>query len=487
MKPEKPILNILTNIAIFLGIFIASLNTPRDPDLGWHLKYGEYFFKHGHVLRDNIFSTMMPDYKWVNHSWSSDLLSFFFFDNFGFIGITFLGALIVALTFYFFSKAFNLSTWNKAILFPIVLYFVNPVNAHSFRSQMLSYLLTGVLFYILYLGFEKNRKFLLLVIPLFLAWANLHGGFVLGLALMGIYIFLRIGNELFLIRATIKQVYEKFKLHVGFLVFSFLATFINPFGIHVYQEVFNHFRNPWLKYVSEWAPFADLSQQWWNLIIFVNLFVLGTLFLYFSERQDKKLPIFLICAVLFGLSFYERRYAWTLYYSSMPIIMGVSDFFKPNSKRYQEIGAFAISLIFLFITSATKGNLNIYRNMNWEKYCQTGFILCSSKAVEFLEKNNLTSNLSTPYSWGGWMIWNYPNVKPSIDGRMHLWKDESGYSAFAKYYTNAQDWESIDKSKYNVVLALKIKPIYKRLTKLSKEGKWRMAYKDSFSAIFIRN
>jgi len=64
----------------------------------------------------------------------------------------------------------------------------------------------------------------------------------------------------------------------------------------------------------------------------------------------------------------------------------------------------------------------------------------------------LTSDLSTPYSWGGWMIWNYPDVKPSIDGRMHLWEDEKGYSAFAEYYTNVQDWESIDKSRYNNVL-----------------------------------
>ena len=85
------------------------------------------------------------------------------------------------------------------------------------------------------------------------------------------------------------------------------------------------------------------------------------------------------------------------------------------------------------------------------------------------------------------MIWNYPNVKPSIDGRMHLWEDEKGYSAFAEYYTNVQDWESIDRSKYDTVVALKIKPVYKRLNTLTKEGKWRKVYEDGFSAVFVRN
>lgn len=487
MKPNKSLIDGFTNIAVFAAVFIASLNVPRDPDLGWHLKNGEYFFQHGSILRDNIFSTMMADYKWVNHSWASDLITYFFYNYFGFIGLTFLGALVVTLTFYFFSKAFSLSTWNKAIIFPIIFYFVDPVNTHSFRSQMLSYLFTGVLFYILHLGFDKNKKFLLLAIPLFLAWANLHGGFVLGLALMAIYMTIRVGKEAIDKRGAVKELFVKFRFHAGVSLLAFLATLASPFGVLVYKEAFNHFRNPWLKYVAEWAPFTDLSLQWWHLIIFINLFFLGTLFLYFSNRENKRLPIFLICAILFALSFDERRYAWTLYYASMPIIMGVSDFFKPNSKRYQEVGAFVISLIFLFVASAVKGNPRVYTSMNWQNYCQASFILCSPKALEFLESNKLTTNLSTPYSWGGWMIWNYPNVKPSIDGRMHLWKDEKGYSAFAEYYTNVQDWESIDKSRYDVVLALKIKPIYKRLTKLSKEGKWRTVYTDYSSAIFIRN
>ena len=185
---------------LYLAVFVFSINLPTDPDLGWHLKYGEYFLKTGDVLRDNIFSTMMPNYNWVNHSWASDALIYFIYNNFGFIGISLLGAGIVTLTFFVLSKAFNLTLWNKAILFPMILLLVSNVNAVSFRSQMMSYFFTVVLFYVLSL-YEKNQKRLLLAIPLFLVWANFHGGFIVGLILLfgylGIKKLLELKNNFF--------------------------------------------------------------------------------------------------------------------------------------------------------------------------------------------------------------------------------------------------------------------------------------------------
>lgn len=487
MNLSNSILSKLTNTALFLSIFIASLNVPRDPDLGWHLKYGEYFFKTGQILRDNIFSTMMPDYKWVNHSWASDLLSFFFYDNFGFFGLSILAASVVALTFFFFSKAFKLSIWDKAVLFPILFFFVEPVYSHGFRTQSLSYLLTGVLFLILNFGFEKNKKIFLFLPLLFLVWVNAHGGFILGLILMIAFSGLRIFKELFDKKLKILDLVKGYRYLIVSIALSLIATLVNPFGYGVYIEVFNHFGNPWLKYISEWAPFGDLSRQWWSLIGLINIFVVGLGILFFTGKLRNYLPIFLICSLLITLSFFERRYAWTLYYVSLPILSGVSQFFKPDTKKFENIGAFIISIVFLFFASSQKGNFSEYQAMTWDKYCNNSVTLCSSGAVEFVQRNKLINSLSTPYSWGGWMIWNYPNVLPSIDGRMPLWKDENGYSAFAEYYTNVQDWESIDRSKYDTVIALKIKPVYKRLTSLSKEGKWRMVYQDRFSAVFVRN
>ncbi|MEK7559136.1 MAG: hypothetical protein AAB521_02415 [Patescibacteria group bacterium] len=476
---------LIENIIPYIIVFIASIHFPTDPDLGWHLKYGEHFFKTGSILRDNIFSTMMSDYKWVNHSWASDLLVYISFNTFGFLGVSLLGGAIVTLTFYFFSKAFNLSFWDKAFLFPIVLFLVKNVNAASFRSQLISYLLTGILFYIISL-YNKNPKNLLFTIPLFLIWANFHGGFILGLVLLIGYLGIKKIIE-FKNNPDVKSLPKLIRLEAAIVVGILIATLINPFGYAVYLESLNHFGNPWLKYVSEWSSFSDLSSQWWNLIIFMNLYLISIVILFLTGKLKNRLPIVILILPFLALSFYERRYAWSMYYISFPVLLAISDFFKPSSKSNQVIFASILTIISLVFILNSKIPTEKYFTMNWQEYCKAPANLCSYGAINFISKNNLSENLSTPYSWGGWMIWHYPNIKPSIDGRMHLWRDEKGYSAFAEYYTNVQDWETIDKSSYDVVLALKSKPIYKRLLELNREKKWRIVYGDEISAIFVRN
>ncbi|MBI4098079.1 MAG: hypothetical protein HY426_03490 [Candidatus Levybacteria bacterium] len=487
MSGKGKLVSFILSGIIYLAVFIFSINIPTDPDLGWHLKYGEYFFKTGQILRDNIFSTMMPDYHWVNHSWASDLLIYFFFNNFGFIGISVLGALVVALSFFVLSKAFNLSLWNKAIIFPILLTLVSNVNAVSFRSQMMSYFFTTVLIYIL-TRYEKRPRDLLFAIPLFLIWANFHGGFVVGLIILCGYIGIKKLVEFkdnFRNNINPKFIFNSVKFESIVVLGVLMATIINPFGYGVYLESFNHFGNPWLKYVSEWSPFSDRSQQWWKMLLFVNLYLMGTVLLFMSGKIKRSLPFVFLIPVFMILAFEERRYSWSMYYMSVPILLGISEYFKP-SKSAQNTAVLIVASIFLIASIQLKEPYRYYLSMNWSRYCQNPSNLCSANAVEFLRKKQLTTNLSTPYSWGGWMIWNYPDVKPSIDGRMHLWKDKKGYSAFGQYYTNVQDWKSIDKSKYDTVLVLKQKPMFKRLKKLTLEGKWRFIYEDRLSAIFVR-
>src|SRR5438105_3209384 len=110
----KTLLQRVAGILPYVFVFLASLYLPSDPDLGWHLKYGEYFLTHHQVLRDNIFSTMMPPYHWANGSWGTDLLTYIIFHWGGFFGLTIASALLVTLTFFFFAKAAQLTLLEEA-------------------------------------------------------------------------------------------------------------------------------------------------------------------------------------------------------------------------------------------------------------------------------------------------------------------------------------------------------------------------------------
>ncbi len=469
----------------YIVVFLASLYKPYDADLGWHLKYGEYFFKNFQILTDNTFSAMMPDFKWANISWGVDLVYYSVFSSFGFLGLTLLGALIVTLTFFFFSKAFDLSYWEQSLIFPLLLIIEEPINQVSFRGQLLSLLIFGILIY-LFKKYENKPRAIFLTIPLFFIWANLHGQFILGLGVFFIWAIIQIFNKYLDNPKNLTAVRESAKtLGLAFFLSS-AVILIHPFGAAVYMDAFLHFENADLKSVLEYLPFDERSTQWWYQLIIGILVAVGVVFMYFEGKLKSNIPYLGLFGILYTLTFFVKRYAWSMYYLSIPFLQPVASFFKPNSKRNTFIVGTVLFIFYLQFAIYFKLPFTQYTNMSWDVYCKE-YAHCSPASVEYLIKQKLDKNLFTLYNWGGYIIWNYPQIKPSIDGRMHLWRDKKGYSGFADYYGYEQNLKDIDDSSYNVVLMSPEKPVYKRLLKLAREGKWKLVYKDKYSGVFVRN
>lgn len=467
----------------FFVVFVSSLFHPYDPDLGWHLKYGEYFFQNGRILRENIFSIDMEGFRWVNSSWMTDLISYATFANFGFWGLSVLGAIIVTFTFYFFSRTAKLDYFEKALMFPLLLYFVSPLNSVSFKGQLLSLMFTGILVFLFKSYEEKQSKLIFWTIPIFLIWSNIHGQFILGIGIFALLIILHLVG-LFLTKTDRETVVRKSRTLTGVWILGIFAAAINPFGANVYLEAFHHFGNPWQKYILEWLPQEELSLDWWRQMAAGLILFLGALFTILNGQLAKNLTS-LVVFPFFALSFLVRRYLWTTYFLAIPLMQPMIAFFKPEGRKWQMISGTFILMAFLTLSFFIDNPIKRVENMSWQIYCRK-FQGCSDDAVKFIVQHKLTDNLLTFYNWGGWLIWNHPDVKPSIDGRMHLWQDETGYSAFAYYFPLEQNQADIDGSKYNVVLMTPQKPMYGRLLELVDEGKWRLAYEDDYAGVFVR-
>ena len=480
------LLKISAGFLPYLAVFFASLFHPADPDLGWHLKYGEYFFSHGAILRDNTFSALMPNYHWNNSSWATDLLTYQAFNFFGFIGISILGALTIILTFFFIGKAAKLNLFEKSIIFPLILYFTNPVNSVSFRGQILSLMFMAIMFYILSIH-KKDSKKILLLIPLFLLWSNFHGEFVLGIVLLLMWVGVYMIKEMFLnFGKNIKKLIVTEKLLLLASLGSVLSVVISPFGLGVYFESLGHLSNPLQKFVVEFLPIGELSTVWWHQILTGCIIFLGILLLGLGRKTLDKAPFYAPSIILFIMTFLIRRYAWPFYYSAIFLFQPAVNFLKPdNEKHTLYLTAFFV-ISFFSLSIALRYPFKDIRTYSWDVYC-IKTVNCSPDSAKAVIDNKLNNDkLLTIYDYGGWLIWNYPNIKPTIDGRMHLWS-ENGFSAFGYYYPIEQNWKNIDGTPYNAVLTSHRKPIYQRLLELSMEGKWRLIYNDQNSAVFVRN
>ncbi|HVF69689.1 MAG TPA: hypothetical protein VNA13_03960 [Xanthomonadales bacterium] len=492
----KKIFDHLHSVLPYLLVFIGSLHTPSDPDLGWHLKYGEYFFKTGHILRDNTFSTLMPDYKWANTSWGADLITYLTFNMGGFFALSILGAVVVTLTFYFFAKAAKLNTWDQVFLFPLLLFLQNPINSVSFRGQQISLLLLGILFYLLSL-YDKKPNFIYFVIPLFFVWVNLHGQFILGLILLAGWIAAYCMQQLIIdidkkniinsLKDSLTDKKREFGTLILVIILSVISTLINPFGMGVHQDAISHIGSPLLKSISEYLPFQSLSQAWWNQVIVAILLFVGLLFFIFRGEFFKKIPFLASVLLLYILSFSVRRFAWPAYYLILPLLQPIPGLFKPDSKKITKISASVMLSVLIIINVSGKLPLNNFQKFNWNNYCNSQNMLCSPKSAEFLKEHELTDNLYSLYGWGGYLLWNHPEIKPTIDGRMHMWRDENGNSGFEEYYAVEQNIQDIDKTKYDTAYISSSKPVYRRLLELTNEGKWKVVYQDKNAGIFVRN
>ncbi len=454
MKNKSKFLSILLSFVLLLGVFFGSLYFPTDPDLGWHLKYGESFFENKEVLRENTFSRLMPDYKWNNSSWGTDLITYQTFNNFGFLGVSVLSALVVTLTFFFIGKAAKMDIFEKSIAFPVLLFLTLPVNQVSFRGQLLSLLLIAVMYWVLTKYEEiKDKRLILLLIPFFTLWSNLHGEFLLGLALFGLWVVIYLTKEYYLdYRNRIKELITKERFLILALFASLLSVMINPFGTGVYLETYRHLNDPLQASIVEFLPPDSFSFVWWHQLIAGMALTLGLALQGTGRKTFDLAPFYLPSFILFIFTFWVSRYAWPFYYSGVFLLKPLISFLKPESRKYQLIASSVFAVCFLAISIWSKHPFTEFKNMNWDNYCRKS-VNCSPGAAQAVIDGKLNNEkLLTIYDYGGWLIWNYPQIKPTIDGRMHLWRNESGFSAFEHYYPIEQNMKDVDKSAFNAVI-----------------------------------
>ncbi|HVZ11944.1 MAG TPA: hypothetical protein VG965_02850 [Patescibacteria group bacterium] len=476
----------LTKIIEFLPyifVFISSLYPPSDPDLGWHLRYGEYFFKHHKLLYDNTFSTMMQNYHWANGSWGFDLLIYFLYRHGGFLSITLFGGIITTFTYALFAKVGKFTVWEKFWLFPIFIFLFYPLQNSSFKGEDLSLFFLGILILIL-AKLESNKKLLYFIPLFFLAWFNFHEESFIGLAVFYLWVVFQTIKK-FLYRQPKSDIIPAF---ISLIVSTVIST-VNPYGTRVAEFALSHIYNPVLLGVSQYVPFSIGSELWWEEVVLTVCLLFFAIYLIVTRKAKNCLEYIGIVAVFLVVPFFVKRYIWLLYALAIPFT-GLSlrqIRLNVNFKVYQGLTTliFVACLMYSIFRLVLNPQL---MNYTWKSYCSHQLVKCSDKAASVIANKYTNLKLYSYYDWGGWLIWSYPQIKPNIDGRMHEWTDTNGYSAFEEYTKYELGTNSIDKSTYNVALIpLDNSPLYYELDKLVREGSWKLVYEDDNAAVVVRN
>lgn len=473
----RRLLTFIVLLLPYIFIFLGSIAHPVDFDQGWHLKFGQEFVEQGKFSYTNTWSSEMEGYKWFNSSWLLDIYRYVLYQAGGFLFLMLNGSVIVTLLFFIVSRTYKLSLFHKSLIFPLLLFVEDPINSHSLRGQQVSLLFITVVYMVIWRFQKKPGKILYILIPFFLLWTNLHAQFLLGLGILGLWAIL---YTLLHFNMGIKNITKYIAIPI---TLSCLITLINPYGYHIYLESIAHFGNPALKYITEFAQLNIQSDTFINYLFWGFGIIVSVGVVIKTKRLREFIPFFVITTLLYGLAFLSGRFIWSMYVSSIPMLVLLVSLFKIKNKEMENTVGLSIFLgLILYLIFAVLPERKL-GNLTWDSYCE--FASCSQKGAQILTNEYPGKRIFTDYNLGGWLIWNYPKIKPSMDGRMPIWEDYAGRNAFEEYYKIESGHVDPDTTPYtiffinnnrNLSVVLNDKVVYKKT--------WRIVFRDDKNTIY---
>ena len=169
---------------VAFAVVLFSPNALGDGDTWWHLKAGDWILAHAAVPRVDPFSFTMAGAPWTAHEWLSEALLALAFRAAGWSGVLLLTAIAAAAAMLIFVRRLARDLDGVA-LFVVALLGANLLSASLLaRPHILALPILAAWGAGLLAARDADRPPSLFLLPLMALWANLHGGFAFGLALI---------------------------------------------------------------------------------------------------------------------------------------------------------------------------------------------------------------------------------------------------------------------------------------------------------------
>jgi len=464
------------------GIFIAASRPIGDPDFWWHLQTGKQIVESGTIPHADLFSSSVMGKEWITHEWLTEIIVYLLYNKLGMVPlIVFFSAIITAAFYFAFLRAPDLSR-------PYIAGFVVFVGAVAsaplwgIRPQMISLLLTSIFLYLLD-DYEKNRKVKsLIALPLIMIlWVNLHGGFILGIGIIGIYLG---GNLLTLLATMIRKgvpplnAWNPILYLAGTAFLCVITALVNPNTYKILVYPFQTLFDPAMQqYIVEWFS-PDFHNPIWLPFGFLVLALIG-----FGMAGKGSISITRILLVLVATyaAFRSVRHIPLFAITAAPILADlIARFIKlpAGSETGKPLFRWLNALLILAVLISAGVVISSLPKKQLEKEAET----FPTGAADWLLENQPEGKLFNSYTWGGYLIWRlYPDYPVYIDGRADVYGAEF-INDFVSIYSVENGWEqALDATGAGLVL---VEDDCRLAKALQQSSEWHKVYQDDLSVIF---
>jgi hypothetical protein len=445
-----------------------------DTDFYWHITYGQWMIEHRMLPPGDSFSWTFQNAPYQLTQWLGELLMGVAYNSGGLTGTKMMSVLLAAITIGFaWRGAARYVHTSLALGLAFVANLVQLVT--PMRPQLFSFALLAVFTYLIVSWLETGRRrYLLAFPPLMALWVNLHGGFVVGLALIGLLAVGLTGEAI--LKNCVRSELHRLALAWLTVVASTAATLLNPYGIKALTTVLMIGGLRSSSVISEWMPVNLTTELGWfyllNLVPFVAIMAVSGIrprlthgliagfFLVFGILANRQVAM---CAAVMA-PLLAALLSRTPNYEKMASSLS-------NPSRPLAHGLIAAALIASFPAIAAKGDGTWAATMNLQY---------PVKATDFLIEHGLDKRVLSDTLEASYLI--HRRVPVFIDGRMDLYRD----SFFFTWYLasrGAPGWENILEQHQPGSLLLRQDMALRQLALAS--GQWKQVYEDARYSILV--
>jgi len=466
---------------------LVQVTPVSDYDLWWLLKTGEHMVTTRSFPTADPFSWTAQGAYWLNHAWGFELLLYAVYSVAGLAGL-------VALQVAFALATLGVTYWTLRreevpVAWALALIALAALATRGFwapRPQVVTYLATAVLWAIVW-EYRQGRGDRLAWLPLLtLLWANLHGGFFVGLAVLALATLGQLAD-----RAFDRGQEAPPAPRVGRLAAVFglclVASVLNPFHVRALRFPLEVAADRAAKdFIIEWSSPAFQNPE---LRLFEALLLFFLAAWSLARRRPRLADVGLV-VVLVYLALDATRNIPLFFVLLTPLAgrLGADAWVRvrlwarerggpARARVWTSAGLAALIVVAWFRPVVPQLAPALVPRWGTASVFPAG-------AVEFLRRNPMPGPLFNDYGWGGYLIYHlFPRYRVFMDGRIAIFPPHVRQD-FVTINNGQAGWqEALDRRGIELVLIRKGTALASLLREASA---WAVAYEDGQAVIFQR-
>jgi len=510
-----PSLSDLFFLAILVWLFMSSGSAGwqgllSDADVGWHIRTGEYILDHHAVPRQDLYSFSKPGAPWFAWEWGTDVADAALHRAAGLKGVVLFAAVVLALFATTLIRRMISRGTHLFVAMVVALLGVGSASIHFLaRPHILTLLFLSVSVWMIERDRRHPTRAIWWLVPLTVLWTNVHGGFlvliaVLGLTAFGTAVEAYVG-QLGKLRAgcqpapdqldglsTRPQVINLPHIRYSVLTLACAAgSLINPYGYHLHAHVVEYLRSDWIRNVIQ--EFQSPSFRTENMAQFEVLLLTGLMvacvllqkrrivealwivfFAHLALSGARHVPVYV--AVVAPLIACELSAWWTAATqgAKKSSLLGiVNDIAADSAAGFcrSSIWPAAVIVTLCFLRAP----------IPWPQDFPE--LLFPVKMIRGHGGQILNRKVLTTDQWGDYLIYKNPQQKVFVDGRSDFYGPEIG-NQYIHLVNGNGDWSStLDRYKFDAVL-LPTELAIVQILKLQQD--WLVEADDGKTILFVR-